>query len=142
MPIRNAEAVWTGSLKEGSGLMKFGSGAFEGAFTWASRFEEGVGTNPEELVGAAHAGCFSMAFSGDLGAEGFTPKRIHTKAQVHLGKVEGKSRIIKIHLETEAEVPGISLEKFKEIAEAAKSGCPVSAALAGVQITVEASLLQ
>ena len=142
MAIRSAEAEWTGSLKGGSGTMKFGSGAFEGAYTWSSRFEEGVGTNPEELVGAAHAGCYSMALSADLGAEGFTPKHIFTRAQVHLGKVEGKSRITKIHLETEAEVPEISVENFKKIAEATKSGCPVSAALTGVDITVDARLIQ
>jgi osmotically inducible protein OsmC len=140
MAVRNAEATWQGSLKEGKGTMKLGSGAFEGRFSFSSRFEEGAGTNPEELIGAAHAGCFSMALSSGLGKEGFTPVRISTKAQVTLDKVEGKSRITKIHLETIAEVPGISLERFLKIADATKSDCPVSAALAGVEISLDARL--
>lgn len=141
MPVRNAQAVWQGTLKEGHGSMKFGSGAFEGAFSFASRFEEGSGTNPEELVGAAHAGCFSMALSADLGKAGYTPKRVATHAQVHLGRVDGKARITKIHLETEAEVPGIDQEAFLQIAEGTKTGCPVSAALSGVEITLDARLI-
>jgi lipoyl-dependent peroxiredoxin len=141
MAVRNAEAVWEGNLKEGKGRMKFGSGAYEGAYTWSSRFENGAGTNPEELIGAAHAGCFSMALSADLGKAGFTPQRIVTHAQVTLGKVNDKSRITLIHLETEAKVPGIDLQKFKEIAEGTKTGCPVSAALTGVEITLDAKLV-
>jgi osmotically inducible protein OsmC len=139
MAVRKANATWEGSLHEGHGLMKFGT--FEGPFTWSSRFEEGQGTNPEELVGAAHAGCFSMAFSGGLTTAGFTPKRISTSATVHLERVEGKSRITKIHLVTRAEVPGIEKEAFLKIAEDAKSGCPVSAALTGVKITLDAQLI-
>jgi osmotically inducible protein OsmC len=141
MSVRNAEAVWEGNLREGKGTLKLGSGAFVGAYSYSSRFEEGKGTNPEELIGAAHAGCFSMALSSDLGKLGFTAQRIHTKAQVTLGKVAEKSRITLIHLETEAKVPGISAEKFLEVAEAAKLGCPVSAALSGVQITLTARLI-
>lgn len=141
MSIRTAEAVWQGSLKDGKGSMKFGSGAFEGAYSFSSRFEEGTGTNPEELIGAAHAGCYSMALSGGLGKAGFTPTRIYTKAQVILGKIDDKSRITLIHLETEASIPGIDAAEFQKIAEATKEGCPVSAALAGVNITLTARLV-
>lgn len=138
MPVRKAEAIWEGTLREGRGVMKLGSGAFEGAYSFASRFEEGSGTNPEELIGAAHAGCYSMALSAALVKAGFTPERIQTQAEVHLGKVEDKTRILKIHLQTEARVPGISEADFQKIAEETKSGCPVSAALAGVEITLSA----
>ena len=141
MAFRNAEAVWEGNLQEGHGRMKFGSGAFEGSYSYASRFEDGPGTNPEELLGAAHAGCFSMALSSGLGKAGYKPVRIFTKAQVKLERVEGKSRITKIHLDSSAEVPEISAEEFLKIAEATKTGCPVSAALTGVDITLEARLL-
>ena len=140
MAVRHAQAVWEGTLSEGGGRMQFGT--FDGPFSFASRFEEGEGTNPEELLGAAHAGCFSMALSSGIGRAGFTPKRVSTRATVHLGKVEGKSRIIRIDLETEADVPEISAEKFQEIAEATKTGCPVSAALAAVEITLQARLVQ
>lgn len=139
MATRNANAVWTGTLKEGKGTMKFGT--YEGAYTWSSRFEDGQGTNPEELLGAAHAGCYSMALSSNLGKNGFTPKTIHTQAQVTLEVIDGKSRITKIHLVTEAVVPEISDEKFQEIAAAVKEGCPVSAALASTPITLTAKLL-
>ena len=141
MSVRTSEAVWQGSLKDGKGTMKLGSGAFEGAYSFSSRFEEGTGTNPEELIAAAHAGCYSMALSSGLGKAGFTPTRIHTTAQVTLGPVDGKSRITLIHLETEATVPGIDNAAFQEIAEATKSGCPVSAALAAVNITLTARLV-
>jgi len=139
MATRNANAIWTGSLKEGKGTMKFGT--YEGAYTWSSRFEDGQGTNPEELLGAAHAGCFSMALSSGLGKNGFTPRQINTQAQVTLEVIDGKSRITKIHLTTEAVVPVISDEKFQEIAAATKEGCPVSAALASTPITLTARLL-
>lgn len=139
MATRKAQAVWQGSLKDGQGTMKFGS--FEGAFTYASRFEEGTGTNPEELIGAAHAGCFSMSLSSNLGKAGFTPQRIQTQATVYLERVEGKNRITRIHLDCDAQVPGIDNEAFQSIAEAAKSGCPVSAALSAVEITLTARLL-
>jgi len=139
MSTRNADAIWTGSLKEGKGTMKFGT--YEGAYTWSSRFEDGQGTNPEELLGAAHAGCFSMALSSGLGKNGFAPKQIQTQAQVTLEVIDGKSRITKIHLITEAIVPEISDGKFQEIAAATKEGCPVSAALASTPITLTARLI-
>ena len=141
MPVRKAEAAWEGSLKEGKGKMKLGSGAWEGPFSFATRFEEQPGTNPEELIGAAHAGCFSMALSAGLGNAGFTPKRVATRATVTLGSIDGKSRITGIHLVCEAEVPGISAEQFSEIAEGTKTGCPVSAALAAVPISLDARLV-
>ncbi len=141
MPTRNAEAVWDGSLREGNGKMMFGSGAFEGAYSFGSRFENARGTNPEELIGAAHAGCFSMALSANLGQAGFTPQHIRTTAQVTIESAEGKTRITGIRLETEAKVPGIDAAQFQQIAEAAKQGCPVSMALASVPITLKARLL-
>ena len=141
MAIRNAEATWQGSLKDGQGQMKVGSGAFEGAFSFATRFEEEPGTNPEELIGAAHAGCFSMALSGDLGKAGYTPESITTSARVHLGKVDGKSRITLIELDCQARVPGIEAAQFAQIAEGTKTGCPVSAALAAVEIQLNARLV-
>jgi lipoyl-dependent peroxiredoxin len=141
MAIRSSEATWEGSLREGKGAMKLGSGAFTGAYSFATRFEEQPGTNPEELVAAAHAGCYSMALSGGLGNAGFPPNWIHTTARVHLGRVDGKSRITKIELECEAKVPGISAEAFQSLAEATKTGCPISAALAAVEITLTARLV-
>jgi osmotically inducible protein OsmC len=140
MPIRNAEAVWDGSLKEGNGKMKLGSGAFEGAYTWSSRFENAKGTNPEELLGAAHAGCFSMSLSSNLGKAGFMPAHIHTSVQVTIEQVEGKNRITKIHIETEATVPEISNEQFQQIAESVRQNCPVSVALSSVPTTLSARL--
>ncbi len=142
MPTRNAHAVWEGDLKGGNGTMKLGSGAYEGAYSFGSRFEEGTGTNPEELIGAAHAGCFSMAFSGGLGKAGHTPKRISTDAKVHLEKVGEGFSITKVVLNMEAEVPGIDENQFNEIAEGAKKNCPVSRALGGVEIELNAKLLK
>jgi osmotically inducible protein OsmC len=139
MAVRNAQAVWEGSLREGKGTLKFGS--YEGPYSFASRFEDGAGTNPEELIGAAHAGCYSMAFSSGLGRAGFTPRRIQTQAKVYLEKVDGKNRITRIHLETQAQVPAISQEQFQTIAVETKNGCPVSVALAGVEITLAAQLV-
>jgi osmotically inducible protein OsmC len=141
MAVRKANAVWEGSLRDGKGTVSLGSGAFEGPYSFSSRFEEGTGTNPEELIGAAHAGCYSMALSADLGKAGFTAQRISTQAQVTLGKVGDLTRITLIHLETEARVPGIDAQKFQEIAEGTKKNCPVSAALASVEITLTARLL-
>lgn len=140
MAIRSAEAVWTSGLKDGKGTVKLGSGAYEGAYSFASRFEQGTGTNPEELIGAAHAGCFSMALSAGLERAGHKPKSVKTKARVHLEKVGDGFQITKIQLQTEADVPGIDQAKFREQAEAAKKGCPVSRALAGVQIELDAKL--
>jgi osmotically inducible protein OsmC len=142
MAERIAEAQWNGGLKDGSGKIKLVSGAFEGAYSFSSRFEEGSGTNPEELIAGAHAGCFSMALSADLERAGYKPKSVKTTAKVTLGKVDGKSRITKIELTTEGNVPGIQDREFQKIAEGAKIGCPVSAALAGVEISLKARLLQ
>lgn len=139
MAVRTSSAEWKGSLKEGAGTMKLGSGAYEGPFTFASRFESGQGTNPEELIGAAHAGCFSMFLSALLTKEGFTPTRIQTTATVHLG--EGPA-INLIELSTEAEVPNLTEAAFIEHAESAKKNCPVSKALAGPEIKLRAQLVK
>ncbi len=141
MAVRNADAQWSGGLKDGKGTMKLGSGAFEGPFSFKSRMEEGTGTNPEELIGAAHAGCFSMQFSAMLEHAGFPPDRIHTAAKVHFGPVDGGFAITKIELTTEGTVPGIDEAKFQELAQGAKAGCPVSKALAGTEITLNAKLV-
>ncbi len=140
MPIRKADAVWNGDLKGGNGQMNLGSGAFSGRYSFGSRFEEAGGTNPEELIGAAHAGCFSMAFAGALGRAGFSPERVATKAKVSIDRVEGGFKITRIDLATEARVPGIDTATFEELAEGAKKGCPVSQALAGVDIHLDAKL--
>lgn len=142
MPVRNAEAEWKGNLPEGGGKMKLGSGAYEGPFTFKSRMENGPGTNPEELIGAAHAGCFSMAFSHQLATAGFPPKRVHTKAAVNFEKTDSGFAITSITLDTEGEVPGIDDAKFQELAEGAKKGCPVSKALAGTTINLKAKLVK
>src|SRR3977135_1655790 len=126
MATRTGEAQGEGTLKEGKGSMALGSGAFQGQYSFASRFESGAGTNPEELIGAAHAGCFSMALTAALGRAGFPPKRASTSAGVHLDQVEGGFGITAIDLTTEADVPGIDNAKFQEIADGAKKGCPVS----------------
>lgn len=141
MPLRKANAVWNGTLKEGSGTMSLGSGAYQGAYSFGSRFEEAAGTNPEELIGGAHAGCFSMALSGALGRAGFTAQKIETEARVHLERDEVGFKIARIELVTRAQVPGISAEQFREQAEGAKKTCPVSRALAGVQIDLDAQLV-
>jgi osmotically inducible protein OsmC len=120
--------------------MRLGSGAFEGPFDYRSRMEEGGGTNPEELIGAAHAGCFSMAFAAQLGGAGFKPEKIATNAKVHFNKAAAGWTIERIELTTRAQVPGISDDDFQRIAQAAKAGCPVSKALSGVEIVVDASL--
>jgi lipoyl-dependent peroxiredoxin len=141
MPVRTASARWNGSLTEGKGTVALGSGAFEGQYSFSSRFEEGTGTNPEELIGAAHAGCFSMAFSGGLGRAGFTPDYIETTAKVHIVKDDGGFSITTIELSTRGSVPGIDDATFQKEAEAAKAGCPVSRALAGVDIILDAQLV-
>ena len=142
MPVRTSEAEWQGDLQSGKGTMKLASGAYEGAYSAESRFGEAAGSNPEELIAAAHAGCFSMAFSAGLARAGFTPTRVHTTAKVHIERGEGGFSITKIELDTEGEVPGIDNAKFQEQAEAAKKGCPVSKALAAVpEITVNAKLI-
>jgi lipoyl-dependent peroxiredoxin len=141
MPARTAEAQWEGSLQDGKGTVSLGSGAFEGQYSFSSRFEEGVGTNPEELIGAAHAGCFSMALAAGLGRAGYSPSRVHTVATVHLEKGDAGFRISRIALSTEAVVPGIDEAAFQEQAAAAKTGCPVSQALAATPVELVATLL-
>ncbi|HVO50664.1 MAG TPA: OsmC family protein [Thermoanaerobaculia bacterium] len=141
MPARTASAVWTGDLKSGKGTMKLGSGAWEGAFSFQSRFEEGAGTNPEELAGAAHAGCFSMAFSNELSKAGFVPTRVATTAKVHLEKGDAGFSITRIDLTCEAAVPGIDNARFQEIAAGAKKGCPISKLFTGAQINLDAKLV-
>jgi osmotically inducible protein OsmC len=140
MPTRTSTADWNGTLKEGHGHMRFGGGAYDGAFTWSSRFAEGGGTNPEELIAAAHAGCFSMALSGDLVKAGFTPKTIRTNAEVHIEQVSGSWTITLIELTCGAEVPGIDEATFQNIASGTRDGCPVSRALKAVKITLDATL--
>src|SRR5262249_6269708 len=141
MATRNSEAVWEGDLKSGKGTMKLGSGAFQGQYSFASRFESGTGTNPEELIAAAHAGCFSMALSHGLSQAGFVPKRVHTTAKVHLEKTAAGFAIPRIDLVTEADVPKIDEATFKQQADTAKQNCPVSKVLAGAQITLDAKLV-
>jgi lipoyl-dependent peroxiredoxin len=141
MLTRTAEAEWIGNLTEGKGSVKLGSGAFEGKYDWGSRSADAPGTNPEELIGAAHAGCFTMALSAQLGNAGFTATRLHTTAKVHLIKNETGFVIPKIELAVEGEVPGIDDAKFQELAATAKTGCPVSKALAGVEIQLTATLV-
>ena len=140
MPVRQAEAVWNGTLTEGSGAMKMASGAYEGQYSFSSRFEEGAGTNPEELIAAAHAGCYSMALSANLGRAGYEPKSISTTARVNIEKQEDGFTITTIDLETEAEVDGIGDDEFQEIAETTKNGCPVSKVLSGAEISLQARL--
>lgn len=138
MAIRKAEAVWTGTLKEGSGTLSLGSGVYQGPYTWASRFETGPETNPEELIGAALASCYSMFLSALLTKAGFTPTRIQAVASVHL---EAGPTITKIELNVEAKVPGLEPAGFNEQAQAAKANCPVSKALASVEIVLNARLV-
>lgn len=138
MPIRTSSAEWKGTLKEGTGTLRLGSGAFAGPYTYASRFESGSGTNPEELVGAAHAGCYSMFLAALLTDAGHPPASVRTTATVHL---EAGPTIARIDLATEAAVPGIDEQSFQLLAEAAKRNCPVSKALAGPQITLSARLV-
>ena len=141
MPKRTAEAQWEGSLPQGHGTMRFD--AWEGPYSFASRFEEGQGTNPEELIAAAHSGCFSMAFSGMLSDAGHTPNKVHTTATVHITKDADGFTITRIDLKCDADVPGIDAVTFQDIANQAKVGCPVSRALAAVPvITLEATLIQ
>jgi osmotically inducible protein OsmC len=140
MPVRKADAEWQGGLQDGRGTMRLGSGAFEGAYSYGTRFEDEPGTNPEELIGAAHAGCFTMALSGVLGGAGHPPQRLASSARVHLDKVEGGFGITKIELTTRGQVDGLDAEEFKRHAATAKENCPVSKALAAVEITLDADL--
>lgn len=129
MAVKNAEATWNGNLREGKGRMKLGSGAWEGPFSFNTRFGEEVGANPEELIGAALAGCFSMFLSAQLTKAGFTAEKIHTTAKVHL--TDGPT-VSLIELNCEAKVPGVSAEQFAELVDVSKKGCPISKALAAV----------
>lgn len=139
MAIRTSSAEWKGTLKEGVGTMKLGSGAFEGPFTYASRFENAHGTNPEELIGAAHAGCFSMFLAGLLTGTGFVPERIATTAKVHLG---AGPTITLIELNTQAQVPNLTEADLQKHADEAKKNCPVSKALAGPEVRLQVQLLK
>ena len=141
MPKRTANARWEGSLQDGNGTMRMASGAYEGPYSFQSRFEEGDGTNPEELIAAAHAGCFSMALSGELGRAGHEPESVETEAIVHLEKVAEGFAIKRIELRTRVSAPGLDDSGLQEAAQAAKKGCPVSQALAAVEsIEVDAQL--
>ena len=141
MPIRTASARWEGNLTEGSGTLRTGKGGYQGNYSFKSRFEEGEGTNPEELIGAAHAGCFSMAFSKDLADAGFTPNSVETTAKVHLDKGDGGFGVTRIELDTVGDVPGIDADTFQKLAEGAKANCPISRLLSpGAQISLNAVL--
>lgn len=137
MAVRNASAAWQGTLKQGAGRMKLGSGAFDGPFSFATRFGDEPGANPEELIGAAHAGCFSMYLAMLLEKAGFPPAEVRTTAKVHLG--DGPT-ITLIELNTDAQVPGIDDAAFQKNVQQAKTDCPVSKALAGPEIRVNARL--
>jgi lipoyl-dependent peroxiredoxin len=140
MPVRSGDAEWKGSFKDGSGTMRSGTGAFEGAFTAGTRFEEVPGTNPEELIAAAFAGCFSMALSNNLGKAGYAPERVTTEAKVNFDKLEQGFTMTKFVLSCEAKVPGIEEAEFQKIAEETKSTCPVSRALSAVPAELTATL--
>jgi len=139
MAVRTATARWNGTLKEGNGVMKFSN--YEGPFSFVSRFEEGEGTNPEELAGAAHAGCYSMFLSALLSGDNHNPESIDTTATVHLGQVDGAPKITNIDLVCEVKVEGISEDEFQEYAENAKAKCPISKLYAGTEINLSAKLL-
>ena len=138
MKIRQSKAKWNGTLKDGNGVMRYGD--VEGPFTFASRFEEGEGTNPEELVGAANAGCFSMFLAALISGDNYTPTYVQTTASVHLGEDDGP-KITSIDLDCEAEVPGLDADKFDELARTAKEKCPISRLFAGTQINLTAKLV-
>jgi len=143
MATRTADAEWQGDLRQGKGTMRVSSGAFQVNYSFKSRFgDETVGTNPEELIGAAHAGCYSMALSNALASAGFTPTRVHTTARVHINQVPGGFAINPIDLEMEAVVPGIDEETFQKLAKDAKENCPVSKALAATTINLRATLVK
>ena len=139
---RTAQSIWEGNLKDGRGTMEFGGGAFKGNYSFASRFENGKGTNPEELIAAAHSGCFAMALSHMLAEAGYTPERVSATAKVSLEKIDDGFKITASHLNSIAKVPGISKDKFIAIAEEAKKGCPVSVLLSNIKITLDARLEQ
>jgi osmotically inducible protein OsmC len=140
MPTRSSSAEWNGNLARGKGTMSLGSGAFEGSYSFASRFESGDGTNPEELIAAAHAGCFSMALATALSQDDHVPDSVKTTADVTIEPVDGNPTITKSELSTQVKVDGLSEEELQGYAEAARSGCAVSRALASLEITLDAKL--
>jgi len=141
MATRNAKATWRGNLKEGEGTMGLGSGVWEGPFSFKTRFEEGQGTNPEELIGAAEAGCFTMQLSATLSEAGHVPDSVQTDAKVHIRNIDGAPTISLIELVTRAKVPGLDDETFQKTAQETREVCIISRALAGVgEITVDATL--
>ena len=140
MPTRTAHARWEGTIKEGKGQVDFGNGAFKAPYSFTSRFESGAGTNPEELLGAAHASCFAMALSLMLGKAGARPEYVDATAHVTVSPQDGGFRITRSHIVCEARVSGIDDAAFMQHANAAKQGCPVSQALAGTEITLDAKL--
>ena len=138
MPTSSAEATWNGALKDGEGTVGLGSGAYEGPYSFASRFQNGDGTNPEELIGAAEAGCYAMAFANMLDEEGYIPESVHAEAVVTLDAET--LEITTVDLTVEATVPDIDGDAFQDLANQAKEGCPVSKVLAGADITLDATL--
>ena len=141
MPTRTSSARWEGDLKSGNGTVSTDSGTFQGSYSFPSRFESGQGTNPEELIAAAHAACYSMALSNGLAKAGFTPTSVETSAAVQFGPIEGGFAITRIDLTTRGDVPGIDAADFEKHAADAKAGCPISKALAAVEITLDAKLV-
>jgi osmotically inducible protein OsmC len=141
MRTTSATAVWKGNLKEGSGKYHLPSSGFENAYTFATRFGEARGSNPEELIGAAHAACFSMAFSNILDGRGYKPLEVNTKATVIMETGDAGAAIASVHLETSARVEGIDKDTFQKLAEDAKKNCPVSKALSAIKITLKAQLV-
>ena len=138
MSVRKAKSEWTGTLKDGKGTMNFSN--YSGPFTFKSRFEEGNGTNPEELVGAAHSGCYSMFLAALISGEGLTPESVETTAKVHLGKDDKGPKITTIELDCQVKCEGLSQEKFDELAAAAKAGCPISRLVASTEVKLTAEL--
>jgi lipoyl-dependent peroxiredoxin len=139
MPVRTASAEWKGTLQQGTGTLSSQTGSVTGAYSFSSRFEEGAGTNPEELLAAAHAGCYSMALSGALGRAGFPPESVNTTAKVHLQKLEPGFTVTRIELTTRAKVPGIDDAAFQQAVEGARKGCPISRALnPSIEVVVDA----
>ncbi len=142
MAVRNGSAEWRGDLQTGAGTVEVGDGVFEGQYSFASRFEEGTGTNPEQLIAGAHAACFSMALANILSQDGHAPESISTKANIQLRNVDGAPTLTRVDLETEGRVPGIDQGQFEQYADQAKQGCPVSRALAGIpEIALSATLV-
>ena len=137
---RETTSIWEGNLKEGQGQMHLQSGAYQGPYTFSSRFEQGKGTNPEELVGAAHSGCFSMFLSALISKKELKPKRIQTRATVTLETLDDGPKITGIHLECEAEVSGLTEDDFQALVQEAKIKCPISRLYQGTDITIQAKL--